>query len=213
MKRIGLIPIILLGISLLVLVVMISLRTLDNRNQRLSQDQTNTAVMKVMEVRQTEDARPTATPLPSKTPTLEPSATIPFTTDTPWPTPTGEELELVEGCDVAAFITDVSIPDGTIIDADTKFVKTWRILNDGNCTWNSYYKFYFHSGIKMSGPTSKQLVAFPVPPGSSIDISVELRAPKESGTYKGYWGLKNTNGVKFGMGPLNKPFYVEIIVP
>ena len=122
------------------------------------------------------------------------------------------DWNVIEGCDVAAFITDVTVPDGQEFDPDTKFVKTWRLLNDGSCTWNSYYKLYFVSGAKMSGPTSQTLTAIEVPPGASIDVSVELRAPDEPGTYRGYWGLKNTNGAEFGVGPADKPFYVEVTV-
>ena len=60
--------------------------------------------------------------------------------------------------------------------------------------------------------TSQTLTAIDVPPGASIDVSVELRAPQEPGTYRGYWGLKNTNGLEFGVGPSAQPFYVEIKV-
>jgi hypothetical protein len=45
-----------------------------------------------------------------------------------------------------------------------------------------------------------------------INVSVELRAPQETGTYKGFWAIKNAAGDHFGMGPQNKPFYVEIVV-
>ncbi|MEJ2448429.1 MAG: NBR1-Ig-like domain-containing protein [Anaerolineales bacterium] len=49
-------------------------------------------------------------------------------------------------------------------------------------------------------------------PGASIDVSVELRAPEEAGTYQGNWGIKNTNGLAFGIGPAGVPFYVKIKV-
>ncbi len=213
MKRIGLIPVILFSGSLLVLLVMITLRGLDNRNQRLSLEQTNTAVLMTLEIRQTEDSRPTITPLPSETATPESTAAVPTSANTPVTTPT-ERIQPTseEGCDTAVFLVDVTVPDKTKFNPDTKFTKTWRFLNDGTCTWTTKYKLYFYSGEIMSGPESQRLTSVPVPPGKSIDVSVVLGAPQEEGTYKGYWALKNEAGVHFGLGPLNNPFYVEIVV-
>jgi hypothetical protein len=213
MKRIGYIPVVLFGGSLVVLLVMITLRGLDNRNQRDALYQTNTAVMMTLEIRQTEDARPTETPLPSETATPAPTATEPISTNTPLTTPTGEiQPTSEEGCDTAVFLLDVTVPDKTVFNPDTKFTKTWRLLNDGTCTWTTKYKLYFYSGEIMSGPESQLLTSVPVPPGKSIDISVVLRAPQDPGTYKGFWALKNEAGVHFGLGTLNNPFYVEIVV-
>jgi hypothetical protein len=213
MKRIGLIPIILLGGSLLVLLVMLTLKGLDTRKRRDALYATNTAVMMTLEVQQTEDARPTETPQPSATPTPEPTATAPLETATLRPAPTEEpQPTSQEGCNRAVFIADVTIPDKTKFDPNVKFTKTWRLLNDGTCTWTTGYKLYYYSGDKMSGPTSQKMVSVPVPPGATIEISVELRAPEDPGTYKGFWALKNPIGEHFGLGPLNKPFYVEIVV-
>ncbi len=114
MKRIGLIPVVLFGGSLVVLLVMITLRGLDNRNQRDALYKTNTAVMMTLEIRQTEDARPTITPLPIGTATPEPTATVPTPTNTPLTTPTeGIQPTTEEGCDTAVFLMDVTVPDKT----------------------------------------------------------------------------------------------------
>ncbi|MFV1949321.1 MAG: NBR1-Ig-like domain-containing protein, partial [Anaerolineales bacterium] len=198
---------------LLVLLVMITLRGLNNRNQRDALNQTNTAVMLTLEIRQTEDARPTVTHSSSETATPEPTTTVPISTNTPLTTPT-EVIQPTseEGCDTAVFLLDVTVPDKTKFNPDTKFTKTWRLLNDGTCTWTTKYKLYFYSGEIMSGPESQRLTSVSVPPGKSIDVSVVLRAPLETGTYKGFWALKNEGGVHFGLGPFNNPFYVEIVV-
>src|SRR4030042_4480106 len=64
---------------------------------------------------------PTNTPLPTNTP-VPPTAT-------PIPIP----------CDRAQFVSDVSVPDNTEIGAGTTFVKTWKMRNNGSCTWTSGY--------------------------------------------------------------------------
>jgi len=114
-------------------------------------------------------------------------------------------------CDMAGFISDITIPDGANIEAGTEFVKTWELRNDGTCTWDSNYSLVFLNGELMNANTPIQ---FPdgvvVSPGEWIDLSVTLQAPLTEGNYTGYWILRNPAGVDFGIGPANNPFYVEI---
>ena len=212
MKKLGLVPIILLGLSTLALLVLFVLKAIDNNKQLALIGQTQTAVAATNWAQQTIAAIPTETPTPTATATPEPTFTPTSTvTATPEPSPT-VETPVVEDCDEATFIADVTIPDGTELSPETNFTKTWRLLNAGTCTWNPNYKLYFVSGDMMSGPSSQQLVTIEVPPGASIDVSVELLSPNKPGTYLGYWGLKNANGVRFGLGPTGQPFSVQIKV-
>ncbi|GAB4502798.1 MAG: hypothetical protein Fur0035_23540 [Anaerolineales bacterium] len=131
--------------------------------------------------------------------------TVTSTPGTPTATPNA-------GCDRAAFVADVTVPDGTNYAPSTAFLKTWRIKNVGSCTWNTSYSLLFQSGDKMSGPDA---AAFPasVAPGQTVDLSVNLTAPASAGTYRGYWILKNAAGQIFGIGAgYNKPFWVDIRV-
>ncbi|HRI57933.1 MAG TPA: NBR1-Ig-like domain-containing protein, partial [Anaerolineae bacterium] len=41
--------------------------------------------------------------------------------------------------DDAAFVADVTIPDGTEVVAGTTFVKIWRLRNSGTSTWGPGY--------------------------------------------------------------------------
>lgn len=136
---------------------------------------------------------PTNTPLPTNTP-IPPTAT-------PIPIP----------CDRASFAKDVTVPDNTEIAAGSTFVKTWRLKNNGTCTWTSGYTIYFYNGDAMSGPATAQLTNGTVPPGSTIDISVTLIAPTTTGTYKGNWRLRNAGGTSFGIGEnADQSFWVQI---
>ena len=63
----------------------------------------------------------------------------------------------------------------------------------------------------MSGPDSIQLTDVHIPPGETLDISVELTAPEDPGTYRGNWKFSNPDGDIFGTTTGN-PIWVEIEV-
>jgi len=110
-----------------------------------------------------------------------------------------------QDCDNADFVTDVTIPDGTVVDPSESFTKTWRLKNSGTCSWTSSYAVVFSSGDSMSGPATQALTGN-VNPGQTMDISVDLKAPATSGDYTGYWKLRNAAGTTFAT------FYVTIKV-
>ncbi|MGE5123424.1 MAG: NBR1-Ig-like domain-containing protein [Acidobacteriaceae bacterium] len=142
---------------------------------------------------------PTNTPEPTNTP-------LPTATSVP-PTPT----EIPIPCDRGQFSKDITVPDNTEITAGATFVKTWRIKNNGSCTWTSGYALIFYNGDAMSGPASASITTGTVPPGSTIDISVTLIAPTTPGTYKGNWRLRNAAGATFGIGSnADESFWVQI---
>jgi Ig-like domain from next to BRCA1 gene len=146
---------------------------------------------------------PTQTPLPS-TP-----ITVPVT-NTPAPTSTAAPTAITY-CDWVAFIKDVTIPDGTTLNPNETFTKTWRLKNIGTCTWTPNYLLVFHSGTQMNG-TSMQVPGY-VAPGQIIDVAVTFTAPATPGHYIGYWTLQNSSGALFGTGEdANNPFYVDIYV-
>ncbi len=137
---------------------------------------------------------------------------VPTVTGTP-PTPTATQpvTPIPASCDRAQFISDVTVPDGTIFQPNAPFVKTWRLKNIGTCTWTNY-SLMFDSGEKMGGPDSAVIPAN-VAPGQTVDITINLTAPATAATYRGYWKLKNSSGVPFGIGAGGtKSFWVEIKV-
>jgi len=126
------------------------------------------------------------------------------TTDTPVPptdTPTPSATPIVGngpgGCVLRGrYITDVTIPDGTLLAPNAPFVKTWRIRNDGTCTWEASYQLVYASDNQMSGPAAVGIPA--AVPGQTIDISVNLVAPGAAGDYIGTWRLRASNNAIFG---------------
>jgi hypothetical protein len=135
-------------------------------------------------------------------PTATPAQSEPVTiTVTPTSTP-----EIEEACTLrAAFVDDVTIPDDTVIDKGASFTKTWRIRNSGTCRWDTGTTIGYFSGDKLG---KGEAVAMPVTePGADIEISVEMEAPLEPGTYRSNWQLVAPDGARFG-----GVFYVKIVV-
>ncbi len=133
-------------------------------------------------------------------------------TNTPVPTAGPSPTVVSGGTDKVSFVADVTIPDGSILAPNTPFKKTWRIKNIGSSTWTNKYSLVFVSGNKMNGPDS-QLLTSTVGPNTTFDISVDLTSPAATGTYRGYWMLKNDKGATFGIGALyDKAWWVDISV-
>jgi len=139
---------------------------------------------------------------------LQPSETFAVPTFTPAGTVSGTPLP----CDRVRFIKDVTIPDEMDLAPGEAFTKTWRLQNAGSCPWTIGYLLYFESGNIMGGPTSQYLTSQPVLSGETIDVSVDLVAPEEIGTYQGNWKLRNVKGEGFGIGEDAKAFWVKINV-
>jgi hypothetical protein len=110
---------------------------------------------------------------------------------------------------VATFIQDVTYPDGTLVSPGESFTKTWRVKNVGTCTWNADYQLVFVGGDAMGGPASQQLTGVHIPPGQTLDISINLIAPASPGAHTGYWKLCAPNGDVFGLTNGN-PIWVEV---
>lgn len=92
------------------------------------------------------------------------------------------------------------------------FSKTWRLVNNGSCTWTREYSAVWFSGEKMTRNLSLPLNSV-VQPGQSVDITVDFVAPSEPGVYQSNWMMKTENGKVFGLGPAGSgPFYVRIEV-
>lgn len=136
-------------------------------------------------------------------------------TRTPQPPPTNTSTQIPTAtltqkpCNQAAFLADVTIPDGSEIQTSTNFTKTWRLQNTGSCTWTSGYLVVYQSGDRMGAPDAVAVTGGTVPNGGSVDVSVALTAPASAGTYRGYFKLRSPEGVVFGVGG-GAAFYVEI---
>ncbi|MCJ7433241.1 MAG: NBR1-Ig-like domain-containing protein [Anaerolineales bacterium] len=146
-----------------------------------------------------------AAPLPATLPAVVPPTLMPILT------PTNTPVSIP--CNKASFVTDVNYPDGTKLDADANFTKTWRLKNDGSCTWTSGYSVIFDHGDRMGTPDWAQLTIGTVAPGGTVDVSVNLKAPASAGTYQGFFKLKAADSPTFGINANGQDaFWVKVAV-
>ena len=111
----------------------------------------------------------------------------------------------------AAFVSDVTVADGSYIAPGSTFTKIWRIRNNGTTTWTTNYKLVFVSGTQMAAVSAVNL-PHNVQPGQTVDISVQMTAPTASGSYKSEWKLMNESGVQFGVGTnCQTPVWAQIV--
>jgi hypothetical protein len=161
-----------------------------------------TAAAQTNEAQYTEDAQSTldqsATLVPTETafdmasPTNLPTVIFSLPTSTPYTTTLVGAI-----CDNASYISDVTIPDYSAVDAGQSFVKTWMVQNTGSCTWDANYTLTFVSGDQMNGTDTS--IGGSVVPGQQAELSVTMTAPTTAGQYTGYWRLANDSGETFGV--------------
>ena len=130
------------------------------------------------------------TPLAGFTPIGSPIAAAPAAT-----------TSLGDDCNNSAFEGDVTIPDGSVIEAGTNFEKIWSIRNTGSCTWDEGFSLVYIAGSKpdldpynFDFKKSSDFVAS----GQSINIALKLTAPCDIGKYEGHWRMRNDKGYYFG---------------
>jgi len=128
---------------------------------------------------------PLATNTAFATSTLPPLSA--FATNTP---------AVVGGCDNSAYVSDVTIPDNTVVTPGQSMTKTWKVQNSGTCAWTATYKITFVAGNAMGGAATP--IGQAVGPGQSVDISVTMVAPTAAGDASGTWRLANDKSVAFG---------------
>lgn len=171
----------------------------------------------------TATVEPFATPiqvtLPVPTASL-PTVTVPAATaiatqipaNTSTPEPTSASSAGTGACiNSAEFVTDISVPDGSVLADNASFVKTWRVKNTGTCTWDSRYSLLFVDGTLLM-PVDNAPLPGSVIPGQTIDLSLNMTSPIYPGNYESDWKLRSPSGTLFGVGKSNSPLWIKIVI-
>ena len=147
-------------------------------------------------------AQPSAT---SEAPTQTPfvvTATFTNTPAQPLATSTNTPLPATSvpatGCYQAYFVADITVPDNTQMAKGQTFTKTWRIRNNGTCTWTGDFDIVYTSGTNLASVSSVDIPK-EVKPGETVDISIPMTAPSSDGSYRSSWVIKASNGYSFGV--------------
>jgi len=156
----------------------------------------------------------TGTPKPTSRSTERESTPLPDSKTTLTPAGVEQTATPSTPCDSASAGNpiDITIPDDSLISPGESFIKTWRLVNTGTCTWTPEYAASFFYGDRMGAPKMVSLQE-DIAPSENVEISIEMVAPQQPGTYQGNWMLSNPGGELFGIGPnADAPFWVRIIV-
>ena len=150
----------------------------------------------------TELVSPTASSTPQDTstpgPTVEPSETaLPSPTLSPTPKSCTDSLK---------FLADLSFPDDTVVTPGQVLTKQWRVLNDGTCDWDEFYRLKLVDGYPALGAAS-EMALYPARAGTKTDLSIVFSAPQEAGTYRTVWQASNPQDLPFGAA-----IYMQVIV-
>jgi hypothetical protein len=130
-------------------------------------------------------AEPTTTPYVTATNTLQPTATQPgLSTNTPAPLVTATNPT---SPDVGEWVSQ-SPADNTAFAPGAAFKMTWTIKNVGKSTWTRAYQLRFYANSQLGGPSAINFNK-DVPPGETIDLTIDMTAPSTPGDYHSIWVL------------------------
>ena len=103
--------------------------------------------------------------------------------------------------DLSVFVGDVTIPDGTVVMAGSRFTKVWEVQNLGTVPWENRFLLCMDDEIEVRSAGSDGRVRvteklipevrrIPVPltlPGGKARLVVEFRAPSIPCSSVSYW--------------------------
>ena len=149
---------------------------------------------------------------PTATATHAPATATPRSTPSPTPLPTtpspegGAEPAV---CYRAAFLADVTVPDGSIVPVGEPFVKVWRLRNAGACVWGPGTRVVRVHDDGLHAPEEWLLPQAPILPGETVEVQVTLQAARP-GTLQAAFLLQAVDGTRFGIGPEDGPFWAQV---
>ena len=133
-------------------------------------------------------------------------ATIaPAASSTPFPIASPTPEANLPCVDNLLFLEDLTIPDGTVVEAGAFLDKRWLVENNGACNWKANYHLALIAGPEL-GATSIQAL-YPARSGAQAQIRIVFTAPEEPGTYRSAWQAHDPQGTPFG-----DPIFIEFVV-
>jgi hypothetical protein len=170
-------------------------------------------------IAQTANAAATQTVAAQPTYTLTPSITPTRNTETPSPTATSTVIFILSSptqqviptftfissggggsggssgggtssANYSCQILSVNPANGTIMDSRADFDAVWRVRNNGQRAWDrNSVDFIYDSGDKIHKVAGYDLSSN-VAAGGTIDLGVDMEAPRDDGTYSTNWTLR-----------------------
>ena len=132
---------------------------------------------------------------------VTPTTPLPGFTALPTAGSTGPTASLGDSCNNNTFVSDVTVPDGTVLPPGQNFDKVWSVQNTGTCIWDDGYALVYIGGsspnldpYNFEFKNSDDFVAG----GSTANLGLTLTTPCTPGDYEGTWRMRDDKGYYFG---------------
>lgn len=98
--------------------------------------------------------------------------------------------------DDAVFLSDLTIPDGTLVQPGQVLDKRWSVRNSGTCDWGPGYQLVpiLPNPLASDGP----LALYPARAGADAVWQVTVQVPSQPGDIIGRWQAQAPGGTTFG---------------
>ncbi len=135
---------------------------------------------------------------PTLAASIKPTTTVPIAAS---PRPT-----VTLACqDNLVYLSDLTVPDGTAVDAGSPIDKRWQVENQGTCNWDQLYSLRLTNGPELGAATTQAL--FPARAGTKAVIRILFTAPSQPGTYRSSWQAYAPDNKAFG-----DPNFIQVVV-
>ncbi|MFI0791848.1 NBR1-Ig-like domain-containing protein [Micromonospora rubida] len=128
----------------------------------------------------------------------------------PSPSSVGFSDALIPG-DSSRFVGDVTIPDGTRVKVNARFVKVWALANVGSVDWHNRFLARMNpTGDDDGCQVPDRVTIGDTPPGEQVMISVPVTAPSRPGKCWVGWKIVDEHGRAYF--PSRRPIYFMVTV-
>jgi hypothetical protein len=104
------------------------------------------------------------------------------------------------------FLSDITVPDGVIVNPGEILDKRWLVENSGSCNWDRRFSLRLIAGPDMGA--QPEIALFPARSGAQAEIRILFTAPPDPGAHRSAWQAQDPHGNLFG-----DPIFIEVIVP
>ncbi|MGY0235656.1 NBR1-Ig-like domain-containing protein [Longispora urticae] len=111
--------------------------------------------------------------------------------------------------DSSEFLGDVTIPDGTRVRVNSRFVKVWSLENAGSVAWRNRYLQAQHT---PGGLMPERVPIGDTDPGEKVMISVPVLAPPTPGTFWAGWKMVDEAGRSYFASYRPVYLFVHVVV-
>jgi len=108
---------------------------------------------------------------------------------------------------LARFVSDMSLPDGSVVAGAANVTKVWEVENITRDTWPQGLRVVPVGAQAITAVVATEDVVPAAVPGQRVAITIDLVTPSAPGRYVQYFRLADAKGQRFG-----HPLWVDLTV-